>query len=258
MRFVVLLLAAVPAFAEPVDVELVLGVDTSRSMDYDELTLQREGYARAFEHPSFIHVIRAGLQQQIAVTYFDWGGPGIHDVILPWTIIRSEDDAAQAAATLRAADIKNLGGTGISGAIAKGIELIEANDIQSERQIIDISGDGPNNVGMPVTMARDQAAAKGIEINGLPLMLKNPGSTYSIRDLDIYYRDCVITGPAAFVILVDEVDRLAISILQKLVLEVAGHQSEPHLWKAAHTDCLIGEKLRRESIFDIFDPTQSN
>ena len=111
---------------------------------------------------------------------------------------------------------------------------------------------------MPVTMARDQAAAKGIEINGLPLMLKNPGSTYNIRDLDIYYRDCVITGPAAFVILVDEVDRLAISILQKLVLEVAGHQSEPHLWKAAHTDCLIGEKLRRESIFDIFDPTQSN
>ncbi len=234
MRFVVLLLAAVPAFAEPVDVELVLGVDTSRSMDYDELTLQREGYARAFEHPSFIHVIRAGLQQQIAVTYFDWGGPGIHDVILPWTIIRSEDDAAQAAATLRAADI------------------------QSDRQIIDISGDGPNNVGMPVTKARDQAAAKGIEVNGLPLMLKQPGSTYNIRDLDIYYRDCVITGPAAFVILVDEVDRLAISILQKLVLEVAGRQSEPHLWKAAQTDCLIGEKLRRDRVFDIFDPTQTN
>ena len=246
MRLAILLLAAAPAFAEPVDVELVLGVDTSRSMDFDELALQREGYARALEHPSFIHVIRTGLHQKIAVTYFDWGGPGYHDVILPWTIINSEDDAAQAAAILRAAEIKNLRGTGISGAIVKGIEQIEANDIQSDRQIIDISGDGPNNVGIPVTQARDQAAAKGIEVNGLPLMLKQPGSTYNIRDLDIYYQDCVITGPTAFVILVEDVDRLATSILRKLVLEVAGFQAKPQIWKAAKTDCLIGERLRRE------------
>ena len=246
MRLAILLLAAAPAFAEPVDVELVLGVDTSRSMDFDELALQREGYARALEHPSFIHVIRAGLHQQVAVTYFDWGGPGHHDVILPWTIINSEDDAAQAAAILRAAEIKNLRGTGISGAIVKGIEMIEANDIQSDRQIIDISGDGPNNVGMPVTQARDQAAAKSIEVNGLPLMLKQPGSTYNIHDLDIYYQDCVVTGPTAFVILVEDVDRLATSILRKLVLEVAGSRAKPQVWKASQTDCLIGERLRRE------------
>ena len=246
MRLAILLLAAAPAFAEPVDVELVLGVDTSRSMDFDELALQREGYARALEHSSFLHVIRAGLHQQIAVTYFEWGGPQHQDVILPWTIIRSEDDAAQAAVSLRATPIQNLRGTGISGAIAKGIELIGANDIQSDRQIIDISGDGPNNVGMPVTQARDQAAAKGIEVNGLPLMLKQPGSTHNIPDLDICYQDCVITGPNAFVILVEDVDRLATSILQKLVLEVAGRRTEPRVWIASQTDCLIGEKLRRE------------
>ena len=180
------------------------------------------------------------------MTYFDWGGPGHHDVILPWTIIRSEDDAAQAAAILRAAQVKNLRGTGISGAIVKGIELIETNNIQSNRQIIDISGDGPNNVGMPVTQARDQAAAKRIEVNGLPLMLKQPGSTYNILDLDIYYQDCVVTGPTAFVILVEDIDRLATSILRKLVLEVAGHRIEAQIRKVSQTDCLIGERLRRE------------
>lgn len=246
VRLAIFLLAAAPVFAEPVDVELVLGVDTSRSMDFDELALQREGYARALEHPSFIHVIRAGLHQKIAVTYFDWGGPDYHDVILPWTILRTQDDAAHAAATLRGSRVKNLRGTGISGAIIKGIELIEGNDIQSDRQIIDISGDGPNNVGIPVTEARDQAAVRGIEVNGLPLRLKSPGSTYNIHNLDTYYQDCVITGATAFVILVEDVDRLATSILQKLVLEVSGVGAEAQVWEASQTDCLIGERLRRE------------
>ena len=246
MRLAILILAAAPAFAEPVDVELVLGVDTSRSMDFEELSLQREGYARALEHPAFIHVIRSGPHQKVAVTYFDWGGPEYQDVILPWTIIQSEDDAIDAAQILRASPVKNLRGTGISGAIVKGIELIEENDLQSDRQIIDISGDGPNNVGRPVTEARDLAAAKGIEVNGLPLRLKPPGSTYNIRNLDIYYQDCVITGPTAFVILVEDVDRLVTSILQKLVWEVSGHRAEAQIWQASKTDCLIGERLRRE------------
>jgi hypothetical protein len=137
-------------------------------------------------------------------------------------------------------------GTGISSAILTGIDLIEGNDIQSARRIIDISGDGPNNVGIPVTEARDRAAVLGIEINGLPLMLKAPGATYNIPDLDIYYEDCVITGPTAFVIPVEGVERLATSILQKMVSEVAGLRPEPRVWRAAGTDCLIGEKLRRE------------
>ncbi len=251
MRIALLfLLTAVPAWAEHVDVELVLGVDTSRSMDYDELALQREGYARALEHRAFIHVVRSGVAQQIALTYFDWGGPGNSDVILPWTIIRSEEDAANAAAILRGSPVKNLRGTGISTAILKGIELIETNDITSERQIIDISGDGPNNVGPPVTEARDEAAAKGIEVNGLPMMLKEPGATYNIGNLDIYYQDCVITGPTAFVIAVQDVDRLATSILQKLVTEIAGKTPEPRIWRAAQTDCLIGEKLREQRFLD--------
>lgn len=246
LAFLLLLLLATPAFAQNVDVELVLGVDTSRSMDFDELVLQREGYARALEHPAFINVIRAGPYQKIAITYFDWGGPGQSDIVLPWTIIATEEDARRAAATLRSAPVQNLRGTGISWAIELGMDLIRTNDITSERQIIDISGDGPNNVGTPVTRARDKAAAQGIEVNGLPLMLKKPGGAYNIRDLDIYYEDCVITGPTAFVILVQDTDRLSTSILQKLVTEVAGSMPTPRIWRASQTDCLIGETLRRQ------------
>lgn len=236
--------------AETVDVELVLGVDTSQSMDFDELTLQREGYAAALEHPALLHAIGYGLHQKIAIIYFDWGGPGKRDVVLPWTIISSQEDAAKAAAALRASPVKNLRGTGISGAILSGIEFMEGNAIQSERQIIDISGDGPNNVGTPVTEARDKAAAKGIEVNGLPLILKEANSIYNLEDLDIYYQDCVITGEKAFVLPVRDVSLLSEAILRKLILEIAGIGRAPKLWKAASTDCLIGEKLRAQRWFD--------
>jgi len=242
-------LAGSPAWSETVDLELVLGVDTSRSMDFDELVLQREGYAAALEHPAMIGAIRSG---RIAITYFDWGGADRHDVILPWTILSTEADARRAADILRRAPVKNLSGTGIAGAIRKGIALIEGNEIASTRRVIDISGDGPNNTSGPVEEARDAAEAAGIEVNGLPIMIKRPFGAYNIDDLDIYYEDCVITGDSAFVLPVFQPEKLIEAILQKIVLEIAGVRppKRAKLRKAADTDCLIGEKLRKQRQLD--------
>jgi hypothetical protein len=238
---------ATSAGSEPVDLELVLGVDTSRSMEFEELKLQREGYAQALEHPAIIAGLESGGLGRIAITYFDWGGPGRYDIILPWTILESPSDAFRAADILRNEPVKNLSGTGISAAIDHAVSLIENNALTGTRRVIDISGDGPNNVGGAVTEARDRAASLGIEINGLPIMMFEPRGLYNIEDLDFYYEDCVITGPGAFVIPVHDKERLATSILQKLILEIAGQwpQPQPRLHKAVATDCLIGEKLRR-------------
>lgn len=232
----------------PVDLELVLAVDASRSMDRDELALQREGYAAALEHPALIAAIRTGSLGRIALTYFDWGGFGNMTEILPWTLITSEADLRHAAATLRASPAGNLSGTGISGAITTAITALELNDYAGTRRIIDISGDGPNNEGLPVITARNAAAELGIQINGLPIMIKRAEGFWNIRDLDYYYEDCVITGPAAFVVPVLDRERLVSAILQKLVLEIAGlrPQAPVRLRNAGRSDCMIGERLRRE------------
>jgi len=234
----------------PVDLELVLAVDTSRSMDYDELVLQREGYAAALEHPAVTSALTMGFYGRAAITYFEWGGPGASRVLVDWTLIENTKHAADLAAHLRRQPVSNMRGTSISGAMEHAASLLDSNDYIGTRQVIDISGDGPNNMGAPVTQVRDQMAAAGIEVNGLPFMVKETGGSWSIPDLDFYYEDCVITGDAAFVIPIHSMDRLVVSIRQKLVLEIAGLRSPAvaRVRKVSQTDCLIGEKLRRQRI----------
>ena len=230
-----------------VDLELVLAVDTSRSMDRDELTLQREGYAAALEHPAVASALASGPLGKAAIMYFEWGGPGWHRVLVPWTLIETPEDARAVAATLRTQPIAGQRGTSISDAMERAAERIETNAFEGTRKVIDISGDGPNNQGRPVLEVRAEVAAKGIEINGLPFMIKEPGGAYSIEDLDIYYETCVITGENAFVIPIFRMDRLVASIRQKLVLEVSGRPGPPNTRvrpALAATDCMIGEKLR--------------
>ncbi|MEO0389069.1 MAG: DUF1194 domain-containing protein [Pseudomonadota bacterium] len=231
-----------------VDLELVLAVDVSRSMDFDELSLQREGYAKALEHPAVTSAFGMGRLGRIALMYFEWGGPGNTRVLVDWTVMSGPGDAHAAAAQLRAAPIGGLRGTSISGAMETAAAWIEGNRFDGTRRVVDISGDGPNNRGRPVTEVRAELAAKGIEVNGLPFMVKAPGGAYSIPDLDFYYEDCVITGDSAFVIPIQDMTRLVGSIRQKLVLEIAGLQPErrARLRKASVTDCMIGEKLRRQ------------
>jgi len=233
-----------------VDLELVLAVDVSMSMDADELRLQREGYAAAFRHPDVIDAIKSGLHGRISVTYVEWAGPATQQVIVPWSAIDGDETANDFALALERSPINGRRGTSISGGLLYAADLFDKSGVAGLRRVIDISGDGPNNRGWPVEDARDKIVGQGIAINGLPLTLKEvlPGAFYNIEDLDIYYEDCVVGGPGAFVIPVHDRAHLARAIRQKLVLEIAGRQPEilpaTGVYREPRIDCMIGEKLR--------------
>lgn len=230
-----------------VDVELVLAVDVSRSMNFSELRLQRDGYVAAFRHPDVIRAIGQGLIGRIAVTYFDWAGPGQTRVVVPWTIITDASDANAFADALAENVPFGLRGTSISGGLVFARGLLADNDISGLRRIIDVSGDGPNNTGEPVTRERDRTIAEGIVVNGLAIDFgEDDFDTFSIPNLDVYYEDCVVGGPGAFVIPVNAPTQFEVAIRRKLVLEIAGVPARliPAQFEARRpTDCLIGEKL---------------
>ena len=235
-----------PLAQTEVDLELVLAVDVSRSMDIDELDVQREGYVAAFRHPDVISAIRSGPLGRIAVTYVEWAGPQNQATVIPWTVIDSED-AAQAFATLLSATARGrYMWTSISAGLLYAAAAFNNNEFTSARQVIDVSGDGPNNRGSPIEPVRASVTASGITINGLPLVVKRFGP-YSLPNLDIYYEDCVIGGPGAFLIPVHEMSQFALAVRRKLLLEIAG--LSPRIMRASETvpaqrmDCLIGEKL---------------
>jgi hypothetical protein len=229
-----------------VDLELVLAVDVSRSMDLDELDVQREGYVAAFRHPEVISAIRAGPLGRIAVAYVEWAGPQSQSTVIPWTLIDGEETAHAFAARLMSTTRGRYMWTSISAGLLYSAAALNRNEITSTRQVIDISGDGPNNRGSPIEPVRETVTASGITINGLPLVFKR-FSPYSIPNLDAYYEDCVIGGPGAFLIPVHDMSQFALAVRRKLLLEIAGLprrlmqasvvRGEPRM------DCLIGEKL---------------
>jgi hypothetical protein len=199
-----------------VDLELVLAVDVSGSMDAEEQRIQREGYVQAFRHGAIVSAIRAGVYGRIAVTYVEWAASPSQTV--PWTTISNAKEAQDFAAAMEAAPLWSERGTSLSSAIEMSSELLESNPIAGARKVIDISGDGPNNSGGPVIAARDAALAKGITINGIPILVN---TQYALTPLDQYYRECVMTGKGAFVIPVRTMDQFASSIRAKLVTEIA-------------------------------------
>lgn len=236
-----------PARAEAVDLELVLAVDVSGSMDEGEHALQREGYLSALRHPRVIETVQSGYHGKIALTYVEWAGPYSQVVVVPWRAVGDRKSANAFAELLAEAPIAFIRGTSISGGLQFTSGLFAENGFEGARRVIDISGDGPNNMGVPVAAVRDHVVARGITINGLPLLLR-PGVAlvYAGIDLEHYYRDCVIGGVGAFVVAVREAGQMAVSIRRKLIREIAGAQ--PRLIPANYrpsTDCLIGEKLRR-------------
>lgn len=235
---------------ETVDLELVLAVDVSRSMSPRELEIQRRGYAQALIDREVIAAIQNGIYGQIALTYIEWAGALSQRTIVGWTLIRTEEDAVSFAARLTAHFDRSLRRTSISGALDFASGLFDGNGFQGLRRVIDVSGDGPNNEGRMVTLARDEAVGRGIVINGLPLMTQDGlGGQWRLKDLDLYYRDCVIGGPGAFVVPVLEWAHFPAAVRRKLVLELAGsHLPSPSaspLLRIAETaaDCLIGEKI---------------
>ena len=243
-------LPAAPASAVDVDLELVLAVDISRSMDYDEQRLQRDGYVQALKHPEVIQAIGSGPLGRIAVTYLEWAGPLHQATIVPWTVLAGRADAEAFADRIAEAPIVRERGTSISGGLLFSAGQFGGSGARGVRRAIDVSGDGPNNTGSPVAPMRDRVVADGITINGLPIMLKTSvfSSPFSIPNLDVYYEDCVIGGPGAFMITVDDLSRFGVAIRRKLVLEIAGLPARvvpAAIFQAPpRVDCMIGEKMR--------------
>lgn len=237
-----------------VDLELVLAVDVSHSMDHTERELQRNGYIAAFRHRDIVRAIETGQKRRIAVMYLEWGDVDFQTIVVPWRIIGSAGDAQEFAKELISRQISQARRTSISDALRVAAALIKQNDITGKRQVIDVSGDGPNNHGYPVTAARDAVVRQGIVINGLPFVIRRPddmSSFFSITDIDKYYEHCVIGGPGAFVMRVRRKQEFKIAIRRKLVREIAGMVTRPanRLHKAqfisttTQYDCLVGEKL---------------
>ena len=231
-----------------VNVELVIAVDVSYSMDMDELAVQREGYAQAIVSKDFLQALKAGSGGKVAVTYIEWSMSRDEKLIIPWRDIDGPESADAVASEIMKTPIRRASRTSISGAINFAMPLFDENTYKGTRQVIDISGDGPNNNGEPVTFARDAALAKGITINGLPIMVKEPSySTMDIDNLDYYYEDCVIGGPGSFVVTIKDRDKFKEAIRTKLLLEVAGLTPErpvvPVADKEPRVSCLIGEKI---------------
>ncbi len=260
-RRVALVLAAsaaptVPKFADtrasaiPVDVELVIAVDVSYSMDPDEQALQREGYVLALTSKEFLQALRHGPHGKIAITYFEWAGQSDQKILMPWRVIDGPESADAVAGEIARAPIRRASRTSISGALRFAKPLFDDSGYRGLRRVIDVSGDGANNAGPLVEIIRDDVLAAGITINGLPIMLKRPYTgTMDIDNLDEYYEDCVIGGPGAFVIPIREREKFIEATRTKLVLEVAGRQPEPQIVPTAsraRVSCTIGERLWQE------------
>ena len=248
---------SLPRFADrssgaiPVDVELVIAVNVSYSMDPEEQALQREGYTIALTSREFLRALREGANGKIAVTYFEWAGAGDQKIVMPWRLIDGPEAADAVAAEIARAPYRRASRTSISGALRFAKPLFDNSGYHGLRRVIDVSGDGANNNGPSVTATRDDVLAAGITINGLPIMLNrsNVGSM-DIEDLDIYYEDCVIGGAGAFVVPIKERSKFIEATRTKLVLEIAGHQPEPRIIPASaakpRISCKIGEKLWQE------------
>jgi Protein of unknown function (DUF1194) len=234
--------------ANAVDVELIIAVDVSYSMDMDELAIQREGYAQAIMSKEFLQALKSGPNGKVAITYFEWAASSDQKIIIPWRLIDGPETADAVAAEIMKTPVRRASRTSISGAIYFAMPLFDEDPYHGLRRVIDISGDGPNNNGAPVTGARDEALSKGIVINGLPIMVKEPSySTMDIDNLDYYYEDCVIGGPGSFVVPIKDREKFKEAIRTKLLLEVAGHTPEhrvvPVSDKEPRVSCLIGEKI---------------
>jgi len=246
-----------PMFADtrpnaiPVDTELVLAVDVSYSMDPEEQQLQREGYITALTSREFMQALRGGMHAKVAVTYFEWAGPFDQKIIVPWRLIDGPEAADGFANDIARAPYRRASRTSISGALQFAKPLFDASGFNGIRRVIDVSGDGANNSGPPVVLVRDDVLSAGMTINGLPIMLKRPNTfTMDIENLDVYYEDCVIGGPGAFIVSIHNRDQFKEAIRTKLVLEIAGRMPErrvvPAQARTPRISCTIGEQMWRD------------
>lgn len=242
--------------ATEVDLELVLAVDISYSMDPEELSIQREGYISALNSPEVLSAIRDGIHGKIAVTYVEWAGSETQHVVVGWRLIDGPSSAAAFSAIIGEAPMERAFRTSISSALEFSARLFDTSPFDGIRRVIDVSGDGPNNQGPLVTRVRDELVAKGFVINGLPLVFKRPSySLMDVENLADYYAKCVIGGAGAFVVPVADKAQFAEAIRTKLVLEIADLPSLfqtprrsviPVQAPADVWECTVGERLWKQ------------
>ena len=238
------------ACAQPAaDLELVIAVDVSLSMDLDEQRLQRDGYVAALRDPEVHKALASGPHGRIVVTYVEWAGPPTQQVVVPWTTIDGAAAARAFADRLEAMPISRARMTSISAALQFAGQLFDSSGVRGLRRVIDVSGDGPNNAGVPVVRVRDELVAQGFVINGLPIMLKMATGFFDLADLDHYYSECVIGGTGSFMIPIKEKSEFLTAIRRKLLLEIAGQVPPARFIRvqapAEPSDCLIGERQWR-------------
>jgi hypothetical protein len=224
-RFFAIFAFTAPASAgEQVDLALVIATDTSRSIDEQEARLQREGVAAALRHPDIIAAIQSGYQRKIGVAYIDWSSSVFTSVVVNWRTISDQASADAYARLLTDASITLGQRTSISEGLELATKLLLDGSMDAPRKVIDISGDGPNNHGRGVEEVRNEVVARGITINGLPILNDRDqfGPGFFLPDLDDYYRGCVIGGPGAFVIVARDFVDFAQAVRRKLIFEIAG------------------------------------
>ena len=237
-----------------VDLELVIAVDVSASMDREELAIQRSGYVNAIRHDKFIRAVRSGPHGRVALSYIEWAHPRLQRVVVPWRLIDDAMSARAFALELASKQQIRSSGTSISAALAFALRYFDASPFHGQRKVIDMSGDGPNNFGPPVTVARDEVLARGIVINGLPILIR-PSPLFPA--MDQYYRNCVTGGPGAFAMPVHNVGDFSTTIRRKLTIEVAGAEARNVTASKSAAllnvvdvpvDCMIGERIRKRLV----------
>jgi uncharacterized protein DUF1194 len=212
--------------AEQVDLLLVLASDVSRSVDQKKFQLQREGYAAAMTDARVLKAISSGMNGKIAVSFVEWSGIGAQKVVIDWTVIGDAQAAHKFSDQLVEAPRSFADRTSISGGIDFAVSLIERAPQEASRRTIDVSGDGTNNSGRDVINARDEAVAKGITINGLVILSErpmswNPDHTNPPGGLEAYYRNNVVGGAGAFVVVAEDFNSFGQAIVKKLIAEIA-------------------------------------
>jgi hypothetical protein len=210
---------------EPVDLLLVLAADVSRSMDNAEFQMQRQGYVDALTNPRVLDAIRSGAHGRIATTFIEWSGVGSQKVVVDWSIISDETTARRFVDEIAEAPRSFSGRTSISAALDFSVAHLDQAPYDAPRRTIDVSGDGMNNSGRFITLARDNAVAKGATINGLVVAADsdrgNPERVNPREELTTYYRDYVIGGPGAFVMVAESFESFGYALINKLVAEIA-------------------------------------
>jgi hypothetical protein len=225
IAFVALFCLGGEARSADVDLEVILAADVSRSIDDAEFDLQRKGYAAALTDPRVLAAIHGRSGAAIGVCFIEWSGDEDQQVVVDWTEIRDEEDAGSMAAAIIAAPRSFMGRTSISAAIDFAMAHFANSKWQAKRRIIDISGDGTNNSGRPITEARDEAVSQGVTINGLAIINDKPNLGYSAHTqppggLPLYYRQNVIGGTNAFLLVVQDFNSFADAMAQKLAKEI--------------------------------------